>query len=65
MLRKVYGNKRYIPKGMRTTWVCVSEDVYQESKRIMKGQGFAIMKRMGQILEEALKEYNKTWTKSA
>lgn len=65
MSRKVYGQRRHIAKGMRTTWVCVSDEVYQESKRIMKDQGFSIMRRMGQILEEQLKAYNKAWTKTA
>lgn len=59
----MYGQKRYIPKGMKITWICVSDEVYQKAKRIMKSQGYSIMRRMGQLLEDELEKYNKTYVK--
>ena len=47
----------------KVTWLYISNDVYQQSKRIMKAQGYALMRKMGQLLEDELKEYNRMYIK--
>jgi hypothetical protein len=62
-VRKSSMSKKQAQRAEKVTWLYISNDVYQESKRIMKAQGYAVMRKMGQILQEQLVWYNSMYGK--